>query len=172
MKTIWAALALFAVVTVPAVAQITGTLGKSTAYFYDRYGSPIRTREVSEASFITPEVQGAKAISGPFSIRTYRADKLTIEVHYLLPKLEAVCVRYSMPHSWTREQVNAALKAYGDKWTMIPQNVNIFPLYTADNGTSAYHMTSMLFVQSAGLRAAFKSSAAAAEAERREVPKF
>lgn len=170
MKTVCAAILLFIAST--AFAQVNGTLGKSTAYFYDRYGTPTRTQEIPEASFITPEARGAKAIKGPFSVRTYRADKLSVKVHYLLPQLEAVCVQYSMPHSWTEEQVNAALRAYGRKWTMIPRTFNISPFYTTDDGTSAYHMSTMLFIQSKGLRDALKASAEAAEAKRREVPKF
>lgn len=173
MKSL-AAIALFLSLILPTFGQITGTLtGKTTAYFHDLYGKPVRTRELPEARFLTPEVQGAGPIKGPFSVRTYKSDKLTAEVYYLLPKLEAVYVKYSLPHAWTDEQLQAALASYGTGWRRDSSRiVDIFPYYKAASGERAFHMASQLSIMSQGVIDALRESAKAADAKRKEVPKF
>jgi len=143
---------------------------KSPAYFVDRYGPAKSSRVESKAGF-THTKYGSFGIKGPFSVREYRKDDLKVRAVFFYPSLRLAAVRLQFDHQWTREQIDAALAAYGGEWETIDRGP--FSIrWQAPDGTEAISMLTWLDFQSKTVKDAVGKAAEEHEAKRKEVPKF
>lgn len=160
-----------------------GNLGKSTAYFHDRYGADIMRQNLDTLTYYHPLLQlKSGTIKNRFSRRTYKQDNMTITVIYSLPALKAVLVEYQLPHNWTNEQIVAALSVFSDDWKneISPQFLDVFSnaylknyTYTTESGLVAQlTMGRKLTVYSQELLDNLMRSIQSKEAAKRVVPEF
>ena len=166
--------AFFLLLCASAFAQITPTLGKTPAYFYDRYGKQISERTVPWTNFTDPVTQKSARLSGPFLIKDYNSDNMGITVVFTSPGLEAIQVRYTLTHEWTTEQCEAVLSVYGKKWSLEPQTTMIlgFKTWTSETQISARVFSAYFEVNAAAIAPLIAQKIAEAEAARKAVPKF
>jgi hypothetical protein len=144
---------------------------KGPPYFVDRYGPAKSTNTESKQSFFSSG-RGAVAIKGPFSVRTYRHDKLRIEAVFHYPSLKLAAVILRMGQSWTDEQIEAALKAYGGEWRRVKLNNAVVKEWVAPDGSNAICLISSLHIQSKAVADAVAKELAEEDAKRKAVPQF
>lgn len=144
---------------------------KTPAYFADRYGLAKSSQTESRQSFLSGG-RGAVAIKGPFSVRTFRQDKLRVEAVFFLPSLQLAAVNLRMGQFWTDEQIQAALKAYGGEWTPVKLANGVVKQWVAPDGSNAIHLISSLHIQSKVVVDAVAKELAEQDAKRKAVPTF
>ena len=162
-------LLLLILMVATCAGALTQTLEKTPAYFYDLYGKTTSEKTVSSYGFVYTKV-GQVEVKGQFSVRNYQSEKMRVTVIYALPDLKAVAIQYSLSQDWTKEQIGAALEAYGSAWAEIKEDTLRF--YISRDGTKAIPVFNMLHINSSGIEAEIIKAHAAHEAERKKVPKF
>jgi len=154
----------------PLVIQ-AGTLDEKTpAYFVDRYGPPKSSGTVTSIPAIHIK-RGGVVVKGQFSSREFRQGDLHIQCVFFLPSLQLATVRFQMQHPWTKEQIEAALAAYGGKWTPVSRN-GIVDSWVAPDGSMAISMLTWLDIQSKAIVDQVERILAEDDAKRKAVPKF
>ncbi len=161
-------LAFFALLPLQAFAGVLD--GKTPATFADRYGIPKSAKNVSSISALHVK-RGNVSVTGQFSIREYRDGDLTVTVTYFIPSLQAASVRLQLKRQWTREQVEAALAAYGGSWQTVTRN-GIVDSWIAPDGSLAINLLTWVEIQSKTIVEAVARNFAAEDAKRKAVPKF
>jgi hypothetical protein len=155
-----------------ALSLVAGPLeDKGPPYFVDRYGTARSSSTESKRWFIGDGRRPA-TIKGPFSIRTFRKDKLTVEAVFFLPSLKVAGVTLRLGQSWTDEQIQAALKAYGDDWKRVRRGNVFADEWVAPDGSNAIHLASSLYIQSKAVVDAVVKELAEQDAKRKAVPMF
>lgn len=147
-------------------------LGERTpAYFVDRYGPARSARNVSQHAFVDPQT-GSLTVKGEFSVREFRTDGLRVRAVFHVPslKLAEVTLRLAS-NTWTDEQVEAALSAYGPEWRLTGRNVGQRRWSTPDGARAILLLTS-LHIQSPRTVAAIEQARQERETQRKAVPKF
>ena len=114
---------------------VPNTLNKEPEYFVKLYGEPITSKIVDEKEFrLFTETPCVMNIKGPFGLQTYGKGNLQIEVTYILPEAQAIYVCYTLPNTWTKNQLDAAVNAYGKEWLAIKYSgYNFAKLYQSSN---------------------------------------
>lgn len=110
------------------------------------------------------------AIKGQFSVREFQKADLRVETIFLLPSLQLAGVRLNLKHTWTPAQVDAALAAYGDQWTLVDKGM--IPTWIAPDGTTASLILLSLHIQSKAMTELVARTLTEKEAKRQAVPKF
>ncbi len=152
-------------------AAIAGILeDKSPAYFVDRYGVQKSSKNVSSVPYIHVK-RGGVQVKGQFSTREFHKGDLTVHAVFFLPSLQPASVRLQLKQKWTREQVEAALVAYGGSWTPVTQN-GIVDFWTAPDGSLAINMLTWVEIQSKTIVDEVAKNLADKDAKRKAVPKF
>lgn len=143
---------------------------RTPANFVDLYGMSTSAQNVSEHSFHEPG-RVTVAIKGPFSVRSFRSGDLRVQAVFHLPSLKLAGVRLTLPRSWTREQVDAALMAYGSQWKLTGGNVAGL-VRTSPAGDRAISTLNSLEIQSPEVVKAIEQVLQERDAQRKAVPKF
>lgn len=161
----------FALVTVGHAAErLPSFADRTPAYFTDRYGYAKTTRDVQVHSFVD-STKGTIRLTGRFSLREYQSDNLRITATFFLPSLKLASVTLKLPHSWTREQIDAALVAYGTNWKQTKVNIAIKEWMLPD-GTKAISILNSLVIHSPEVSELIQKALTEKEAKRKAVPKF
>lgn len=159
------------------------SLGKSTAYFYDRYGSQISSKTVYDHALTMPFTPSIVKLDRPHILRRYKRGKLTVETLYNDPALTATWARFTLTHDWTDEQLSAALASYGSNWKLLAGEnlaevvggiVGFRGVYRSEEGVYAYHVPigNQLMLYSPDVIARYKAYAAEQERAKAQVPRF
>lgn len=143
---------------------------KTPAYFVDRYGPAKSSGTVSVISAMHVK-HGAVNLKGQFSAREFRQGNLLVQCVFFLPSLQLATVRFQMQHSWTKEQIEAALAAYGGKWAPVSRN-GIVDSWVAPDGSIAISMLTWLDIQSKAIVDLVEKTVTADDIKRKAVPKF
>lgn len=154
----------------PVVAHAGVLDDKTPAYFVDRYGTQKSSKNVSSVPYIHVK-RGGVQVKGQFSNREFRKDDLIVHAVFFLPSLQLASVRLQLKQKWTREQVEAALEAYGGSWQPVSQN-GIVDSWIAPDGSLAINMLTWVEIQSKTIVAEVAKNLAAEDAKRKAVPKF
>lgn len=150
--------------------QAAGPLDdKGPPYFVDRYGPVKSARTVSSATFMDP-ASGSITVKGLFSSREYRKGELRVQPVFFLPSLELAAVRFQLNRTWTNEQIEAALKAYGGEWRRVKRGM--ITQWLAPDGSLAISMLTWLDIQSKAIVDLVARTSAENEAKRKAVPNF
>jgi hypothetical protein len=163
------------------VAPPAADLGKTAQYFTDLYGVPKSDKQVSEFSFSFPNHGSLIRLSRPLTVQEFESDRLTVRVVYAGQERRAIWVKYTLPNPWTSEQINAALKAYGNEWKSTQLSVAtslLLPdraptVYQSSDGTVGYKtLMPELMIYAPQLFLDLQSQVQAAERAKKAVPKF
>jgi len=161
----------FALVTAAHAAERLPSIADRTpAYFTDRYGYAKTTRDVQVSSFVD-STKGTIRITGKFSLREYQSDKLRITATFFLPSLKPASVTLQLPHSWTQEQIDAGLAAYGANWKQTKANIAVKEWMLPD-GTKAISILNSLVIHSPEVSELIQKALSEKETKRKAVPKF
>ncbi len=163
-------LAVVVLCLAPLLAFAGALDGKSPGYFVDLYGPAKSSSTESSQTFIHPE-RGGAAIKGQFSVREYRKGDLMIRAVFFLPSLQLAGVRLQLNHSWTNEQMAAALAAYGGEWQPVMRNISV-TAWVAPDGTRAINLLTWLDIQSKTVVDLMQKTLAEDDARQKAVPKF
>lgn len=162
---------IFIALALLPVAVLAGVLDdKTPAYFVDRYGIQKSAKNVPSISYLQVK-RGTVAVKGQFSAREFRKGDLTVHAVFFVPSLQLASVRLQLKQKWTREQVEAALEAYGGSWQPVSQN-GIVDSWIAPDGSLAINMLTWVEIQSKTIVAEVAKNLAAEDAKRKAVPKF
>jgi hypothetical protein len=147
-------------------------LGERTpAYFVDQYGLAKSSRTVSQHAFFSPE-GSVISVKGEFSVREFRAEGLRVRTVFHLPSLKLAEVMLRLERvTWTDEQVEAALTAYGREWKLSEKNVGK-RIWTAPDGARAILLLTSLHIQPAHAVEFVEKARQEWDAKRKAVPKF
>lgn len=143
---------------------------RTPAYFTDRYGYAKTTRDVQVTSFVD-STKGTIRIAGKFSLREYQSDDLRITATFFLPSLKLASVTLQLPHSWTQEQIDAGLAAYGANWKQTKANIAVKEWMLPD-GTKAISILNSLVIHSPEVSELIQKALSEKETKRKAVPKF
>jgi hypothetical protein len=154
---------------IPALTSAGTLADKMPGYFVDRYGPAKKSKTVSSEMFHAPKT-GMVAVKGQFSVREFQKGDLRIETIFLLPSLQLAGVRLHLTHTWTPEQVDAALSAYGDKWTLLDKGA--VTTWIAPDGATASLILLSLHIQSKATTDLVAQTLAEKDTKRKAVPKF
>lgn len=143
---------------------------KTPGYFVDRYGSA-KSSNVESAHNFVHQKRGSVKVKGQFSTKEFKKGDLRVYAVFYLPSLRLAAVRLQLDRAWTKEQIEAALAAYGGEWAPISRN-GIVNSWVAPDGTLAISMLTWLEIQSKTIVEEVEKSLAADVAKRKAIPKF
>ncbi|HEY8993634.1 MAG TPA: hypothetical protein VIM71_03030 [Lacunisphaera sp.] len=143
---------------------------KGPPYFVDRYGPPKSSTNDKATSYAHIK-RGIVSVPGQFSTRHFKDGDLTVEAVFFLPSLRLATARYRLPHRWTEDQVDAALRAYGGEWNRTKQGA-LVTRWEAPDGTTAAYILNTLFIHSKELVTMGEKVLEAEEAKRKAMPRF
>lgn len=143
---------------------------KSPGYFVDRYG-PAESSASEKTTSYAHIKKGIISVPGQFSARKFKRGDLAIEAVFFLPSLRLAAARYFLPHQWTAEQIDAALKAYGGDWKEVAKS-SLLNRWEAPDGTVAVYILTTLHFQSKELVAMGEKVLETEDAKRKAVPQF
>lgn len=167
--------------TTQSPPNIATDLGKTESYFTKLYGSPKSEKHLAEIAFLLPCHGSLIRLSQRFLVQNFQSDRLRVDVVYPEPSRQAIWVKFTLPNSWTREQLSAALGAYGSDWQVVQQNPGLSfimrekapALYRCSNGRIAYKtMYDNLILFSPQLYGALRNQLQQTEQQKKAVPKF
>ena len=162
---------IFIALALLPVAVLAGVLDdKTPAYFVDRYGTQKSSKNVSSVPYIHVK-RGGVQVKGQFSTREFRKGDLIVHAVFFLPSLQLASIRFQLKQKWTREQVEAALEAYGGSWQPVSQN-GIVDSWIAPDGSLAINMLTWVEIQSKTIVAEVAKNLTAEDAKRKAIPKF
>lgn len=174
MKILFTLLSLIlATVSIAAAVKPSSSVPlaeRTPAYFVDRYGPALSSRNVSQYAFLSPGV-GTLTVKGEFSLREYRAEGLRVRAVFHVPSLKLAEVTLQMGRTWTDEQLKAALAAYGADWRPDGRNIGQ-QRWTTPDGARAILLLTTLYIQAPGTVSAVEKVRLEGEAKRKAVPKF
>lgn len=157
-------------VVLPVFASAGPLDDKTPGYYTDRYGPAKSSSTASVHGFINSKY-GSVDVKGQFSVRKFRKDDLTVEPVYFLPSLELAGVRLRLPRAWTKEQIEAALAAYGGEWQPAKGN-GVSNTWIAPDGSVAIQQIASLEIQSKKIVDLIERTLAEEQAKKKAVPKF
>jgi hypothetical protein len=120
-------------------------------------------------------------LARPFRVQEFQSDKLRAKVIYAGSSQQAIWVDYTLPDSWTQEQINAALKTYDSNWKIVQENLGVSFMmgdkapvaYGSSTGFLAYKtMMNELIVYSPQLCLDLLGQIQEEERQKKSVPKF
>lgn len=161
-------IALYAVL--PALGLAAPLDDKTPGYYTDRYGPAKSSSTESVRSFINSKY-GSVGVKGQFSVRKFRKGDLTVEPVYFLPALELAGVRLRLPRAWTKEQIEAALAAYGDEWQPA-KGAGASNTWIAPDGSVAIQLIASLEIQSKKIVDLIERTLAEEQAKKKVIPRF
>jgi len=162
-------------------ASVAADLGKAEEYFRNLYGVPKTEKQAAQFAFSVPGHGSLVPLTRPFVVQDFAKDRLQAKVVYSGTPRRAIWVKYTLPSSWTPDQINAALQSYGTDWKIVEENLgmNLFMrdkapvVYRSSAGTLAYKtMVNALVVYAPQLYADLRGQIEEAERQKKAVPKF
>lgn len=163
-----------------APTRLAAGLGKPPEYFTDLYGAPKSEKHVADFSFSLPSYPSTIKLHCPLIIQQFESGKLGATVVYMETDRQAIWVDYRLADTWTDEQINAALTAYGSDWKKVDENIMTFMMqnvaphtYHNSSGCLAYKpVGNDLFVYAPQLHAYLRNQVEEVERQKKAVPKF
>lgn len=155
----------------PLIALAGPLDDKTPAYFVDRYGPAKSSKVQSTASFTSPS-RGAVTVKGQFSVREFRDGDLRVTAVFFYPSLKPAAVRLQLNRAWTKEQVEAALAAYGGSWQPASSGNPMIKAWVAPDETLAFAILTWVDFQSKEIVALVEKFLAESDAKRKAVPKL
>lgn len=164
-----------------ADVPLASDLGKTESYFHGLYGYPKSENSVSNFTFMVPRHPSTVRVDHNFTIQNFENGRLKVKVLYSEADRRAVWVQYRLPSRWTKEQIEAALEAYGTNWKGVPWTWVmgiVMPafapqIYVTDDGVVAYKTAgNELMFYAPVLHSILESRIEQSKQEREAVPNF